>query len=250
MTFYVGLDLGQASDYTALAIIDYTEPRMAVRHIERPELNTPYPKIVSWVRDMLYSPRMNGVQALLVDATGVGRAVLDMFRLLELPCDLIPVTITGGNNATRDNTGMWYVPKRDLVAALQVPLQEKNLIIANGIPLGPIFKAELLNFKMKINQRGHDSYEAGGASDWREGEHDDIVLAASLPCWYIMRGIGGVPTAVSGAIEGMEDPTLLAHYERMQAQQAAIDAQVALRSPAIMNFLNKHRRYGIDVENE
>jgi hypothetical protein len=36
-----------------------------------------------------------------------------------------------------------------------------------------------LNFKLKINiTTGHDSYEA-----WREGEHDDLVLAAALAVW-------------------------------------------------------------------
>lgn len=241
MSKYVGLDLGQASDYTALVIVEHTAPRMAIRHVERPALGTPYPKIVSWVCNLLDAPQMADVKALLIDATGVGRAVLDMFRLIELPCDIIPITITGGNNASRDNSGMRYVPKRDLIASIQVPLQEKTLVFANGMPLGPVLRAELLNFKMKINTRGHDSYEAGGASDWREGEHDDIVLAAALPCWYIQRGLGGVPVSVSGATEAPEDPILLAQYERMQEQQQVIDATIAERSPAIQSFLDRYR---------
>ena len=39
---------------------------------------------------------------------------------------------------------------------------------------------ELAQFKVKINiSTGHDSYEA-----WREGDHDDLVLAVALACWY------------------------------------------------------------------
>jgi hypothetical protein len=40
-------------------------------------------------------------------------------------------------------------------------------------------RAELLNFRVKINlASGHDSYEA-----WREGDHDDLVLAAAMAVW-------------------------------------------------------------------
>ncbi|MGI6449342.1 MAG: hypothetical protein ACOX3R_03310 [Desulfitobacteriia bacterium] len=52
-SFYIGLDLGQAQDYTALTIIErkhfnYSLPREQyhIRHLERPKLGTPYPAIV------------------------------------------------------------------------------------------------------------------------------------------------------------------------------------------------------------
>ncbi len=49
-----------------------------------------------------------------------------------------------------------------------------------GLPLAEVLKDELLNFRVKINEAtGHDSYEA-----WREKDHDDIVLATALACWY------------------------------------------------------------------
>lgn len=37
---------------------------------------------------------------------------------------------------------------------------------------------------MKVNvSTGHDSYEA-----WREGDHDDLVLAAALAAWKAHKG--------------------------------------------------------------
>jgi hypothetical protein len=40
-------------------------------------------------------------------------------------------------------------------------------------------RAELLNFRVTINlATGYDRYEA-----WREGDHDDLVLAAALAVW-------------------------------------------------------------------
>jgi hypothetical protein len=54
------------------------------------------------------------------------------------------------------------------------------LKVAGGLKLAPVLVEELLNFKVKINVKtAHDSYEA-----WREGIHDDLVLAVALACWY------------------------------------------------------------------
>jgi hypothetical protein len=48
-------------------------------------------------------------------------------------------------------------------------------------------KKELLNFKRKINlNTAHDSYE-----HWREGDHDDLVLATSLAVWFCRRKTKG-----------------------------------------------------------
>ena len=44
-------------------------------------------------------------------------------------------------------------------------------------------KQELLNFRVKVNvSTAHDSYEA-----WREGDHDDLVLATGLALWGATR---------------------------------------------------------------
>ena len=160
-----------------------------LRHLERPELGTPYPRIVERVCALLSRPPLSGPQAettLIVDATGVGRPVIDLLRARDLPGALVPITITGADSVTRDDHGReWRVPKRDLVGVLQVLLQTGRLKVAEGLPLGATLAAEMLNFKAKISASGHDTYEAGPAGgEWREGAHDDLVLAVTLPCWY------------------------------------------------------------------
>ena len=58
-------------------------------------------------------------------------------------------------------------------------LQSGRLKIARELEHAETLKAELLNFRVKINiATGHDSYEA-----WREGDHDDLVLAAAMATW-------------------------------------------------------------------
>src|SRR5262245_7630076 len=122
-----GLDLGQAQDYTALAVAEQTvrpgEPRSilayAFRHLQRWPLATSYPQIVADVAGML--AKVPGAE-LVVDATGCGRPVLDMFRYAGLPAPMTPITITGGSEVAPADHGGWRVPKRDLVSAVQATL--------------------------------------------------------------------------------------------------------------------------------
>jgi hypothetical protein len=93
-----------------------------------------------------------------------------------------PVTITSGDRAHK-SSGNWRVPKRDLVAALEIPFHTGELKVAKGLTLWPALREELLNFRRKINLKtAHDSYE-----HWRETDHDDLVLATALACWQATR---------------------------------------------------------------
>ncbi len=70
-------------------------------------------------------------------------------------------------------------PKRDLVAKVQSLLQTGALKIAETLALADVLTSELLAFRAKISRAGRDTYEA-----WRESDHDDLVLALALACWY------------------------------------------------------------------
>lgn len=180
MSFYVGLDLGQASDYTALSVIEAKDEQYQVRHLQRFRIGTPYPTIVSDVGKMLATLQDT---YLVVDGTGVGRPVVDLFRVAEL--NPVAITITGGNDVIQVDGG-WHVPKRDLVGALAVAFQTSNLKIAGALPEAKTLVDELLNFKVKINLKtAHDSYEA-----WREGIHDDLVLSVAMALWYARKNAG------------------------------------------------------------
>ncbi|HEC61102.1 MAG TPA: hypothetical protein ENI27_02480 [bacterium] len=201
--YLVGVDHGQAQDYTAIVVLErreITEPPGAdvenwhpalhgnikivnlyeVRHIERPPLGTSYPDIVDRLKTILAAPELQVEVAIIVDQTGAGRPVLDMMQRSRIfP---IGITITGGSTATRSDGG-FHVPKKELVAALQLYLQSGRLKIASSLPEASVLKNEILNFKVKVNLKtGGESFES-----WRENEHDDLVLATALPIWYAQR---------------------------------------------------------------
>ena len=228
--YYVGLDLGQARDYSALSIIEeqlfvgeawasevlyaqdlergitpgwispatltpyqaglalrhshqFGRPAkvpLAVRHLERFELGTRYTDVVERVASIVRTPPLREMPAvLLVDKTGVGAAVLDSFTHAKLGA--VAITLHGGSSVSRDPQRAGFrVPKRDLVTVTQVLLQDGRLKVATTLPEAETLRGELLNFRMKINpQTAHDSYE-----HWREGDHDDLVLAVSMAAWF------------------------------------------------------------------
>jgi hypothetical protein len=202
VAYYVGLDLGQSADFTALAVVQrvnevngegVTEKRLHLRHLERYPLRTPYTDVADGVAALMrspvlqndeYDPARNRVSKprveLLVDSTGVGRAVTDLLKSRGLRFKRI--TLTGGEKAHRSG-GEWRVPKRDLVSALEVPFHTGELRVAEGLELWPTLREELLTFRRKINLKtAHDSYE-----HWRESDHDDLVLACALACWGARR---------------------------------------------------------------
>jgi hypothetical protein len=196
--FVVGLDLGQANDFTAATVLDRVlqfeldwrerEPLNHTRkfsyevpHLQRFRLGTSYPDIVAAIGKLMASlPQRKARPKLIVDATGVGRPIVDMFSKARL--SPVAVTITGGTNETSSSDFDHNVPKRNLVGALQVVMQSGRLKIARGLPEADVLVSELANFKVKISASGHDSYEA-----WRESVHDDLVLSASIAVWFAER---------------------------------------------------------------
>jgi len=118
--------------------------------------------------------------AVVIDGTGVGRPVLDL--IAEAGIEAVAITIHGGDQVIRVHEREFRVPKRDLVGAVQSAMQARRLRAAETLPDWLVLKGELSNFKATISLGGHDSYGAG--DDWREGNHDDLVLALALGIWW------------------------------------------------------------------
>jgi hypothetical protein len=200
--YFVGLDLGQSRDHSALAVVERAdllrdeidhatyerlkERRYRVRFLERVALGTPYPNVVERVRAVVRAKPLVGRCTLVMDATGVGAPVVDMLRLAQLGCRIEPVILTGGEWESRSE-GVWCVPKQDLVAGLRVMLEKREL----GLPakFGPshVLVKELAEMENWMGGRGGLKFGAR-----REGAHDDLVMASALACWRARRGAPGM----------------------------------------------------------
>ena len=183
-SFILGIDLGELRDYTALVVLEVKNgdpPTYDCRHIERIPLGTGYPEQVEHIARLERSLRAMGNVRIAVDATGVGRPVIEMLR--PVVGKLNAITLTGGDAVSESEGREYRAPKRDVVAATKVLLQCGRLRIAEALALSPALVDELLAFEARISPRGHDSYAAG-----RDGEHDDLVLALALAVWLAEHG--------------------------------------------------------------
>ncbi|MCS3676226.1 hypothetical protein GGP72_000122 [Salinibacter ruber] len=194
---------GKRQDYTALVVLVEREEQKPVtrtfedraqtrsvqrwtfsehwlQHLHRWPLGTKYRAIAADVAELTRRPVFRGTDTtLVVDRGGVGESVYEQIasRVEGGAVDLVGVTITGGKKVRPGGPNHYRVPKRDLVAALQVAVQNGEIKAASELELWDTLRDELESFTAEITETGHDSYEA------RQGEHDDLVLALSLPVW-------------------------------------------------------------------
>jgi hypothetical protein len=196
-SYFVGLDLAQSQDYSALVILERRghSPqtyRFDCKYLKRWELRTSYPQIVSDVVKLVNSPQLTeNVRerpVLAIDQTGVGAGVADMFRLEKMTAKLIPIYITSGSDVTRSGD-VRRVPKRTLVTNTAIALQTGKLQISEQLPLTETLIAELQNFKAKITTAGNDTFGAGASPEWRVGAHDDLVLALAMALFCANDGV-------------------------------------------------------------
>jgi hypothetical protein len=176
--FYLGLDLGQAQDYSAIAVAErrieltgtrdpvtyanHTRMRVLVRHLERLPLRTSYPDVVTRVRDVVQ--KFQGLKLeIYVDATGVGNAVHDMLHAARLGVHVFGVIITGGERVSF-SYGSYHVPRHDLLANLRILLEQRTLEIAVRGGAAEALRTELHRWG-------------------RRSAHDDLVFAVALACW-------------------------------------------------------------------
>ena len=106
-----------------------------MRYLERYR-GVPYPELVRHTVGLLHRPPLSEHRvALVIDGTGVGRPIVDLF--VEAGLRPIAVTITGGDKLNAVSAVELRVPKRDLIAAAQAALGTKRLKIAEDLPPRP-----------------------------------------------------------------------------------------------------------------
>lgn len=190
--YFIGVDLGQRRDRTAIAVIERADiasnqrnpvtyapdlrTRRAVRHLERLPLDTPYTAIAERIERIANQLAAAAPCSVIVDATGVGLPVVDALRVPSARWRLMPVVIGYADRETHVD-GFWRVGKRDLVARLQIAFDFDELAVVRDLPETETLVEELTAMRASVRSSGRTRYESPGQ------QHDDLAIALALAWW-------------------------------------------------------------------
>jgi hypothetical protein len=181
--FFLGLDLGQRCDHSALVILERvheltgnfdhanyvheTATRLYLRHAERFPLHFPYLAIPQAIKSTFPSLDPTAHHAapapktLAIDATGVGAPVVEILHRAHLHATILPITITSGAEPNGYN-----VPRATLLSNLRILLETGLLRFTPQVPhFDQLFK------------------ELQTLSAATRAQHDDLAFALALAAW-------------------------------------------------------------------
>lgn len=207
MSWLLSLDCGKQHDYSVLGAIECSQriydpnlgkegekrlQRYLKRHpvkimnmyvlrgLTQFDLGTDYDKVTNEVAHKYNNAELMGEVTVLVDAGGVGLAVMDMLRAKGVPP--LGIMLKGSGEATMTN-GIYHVSKEEVVLSLVVAFQSRRLVIIDTLldrSDGKQLVKQLDGFQMKPpNARGHRALEAG-----KEEVHDDMVMMLAQAIWF------------------------------------------------------------------
>jgi hypothetical protein len=181
--YIISLDLGQAAEHSALAIVEPRSPDRGragnyydLRHLERFSISTRYPEIRDYVGGLIRQLPLPCEVYLLVGITGVGIELYRYFADAKAKQVVGLMLDNGTGEAARDKQ-LYRVPKRGVVSATQLALQTDRLKIARGLGLAAEFTKELVEFRPRLPT-------VTDASAWRDKVSDDLVLATAGAVWF------------------------------------------------------------------
>jgi hypothetical protein len=155
-----------------------SEESYDVVHAERLPLGTSYPDIVEHTRELLSRPPLRDRCHLVIDESGVGRAVGDAFEAAGLRA--VRVTITAGTDVEKKDGLRWSVAKSLLISGVDAKLHSGELKFAAGLVEAHQLSAELKDFQRTLTATGRATFQA------RTGKHDDLVLSVAIALWWAL----------------------------------------------------------------
>jgi Terminase RNaseH-like domain len=219
--FSVGVDLGQASDFTAIAVLEkkIVPPETAMFspvgerpgnrlvegdtvydlvYLKRPKLGTPYDTIAKRVADLVCELEPEGAfgelgqVTLSVDGTGVGRGVVDMldaeFKRRGATSKAVPRVDFRRVSVTGSQTSLKRPTRSD--GYFSVPKHELIFPCVAAFQQGQVRISKGIKDRDALvselkNYRRKVNIATGGMQfePWRESEHDDLLFALCLSLW-------------------------------------------------------------------
>lgn len=182
----IGVDIGQKTDPTAIVVAEHQDRggtmHYPIRLVERLPLGTGYPDVAARIEAVVHGVEQRARQPfrapdafpvdLIVDATGVGLAVVDMLRdrgLRPTAC-----LLTAGDRRVERTDNTLSIGKAWLVSRLQVLLQSSRIHLPRTAEAAALAK-ELGDYEIRVNANANVQTGA-----FKTGAHDDLVTALGL----------------------------------------------------------------------
>lgn len=194
MRFVLGLDEAKVRDWSALSAVGVeiaqgTNMYSLVGISKKQGL--PYDQIVDWVVSQFKKPVFNiGVShppVLVMDNTGVGVAVYDLFVKAGMTPQAI--TITSGSNFTVDQNFI-NLGKARLIGTFLAAYDSGRIKVNPNLPAWPLLEKEMLSFRGEPSSSGNIKFNSV------EGSHDDMLFSFALAIWYGEEMLGSKKTLV------------------------------------------------------
>jgi hypothetical protein len=184
-SYWLGLDLGQRKDFTALVCLQRTALpgatgparwKYEARGVRRWPLGSAYTSIAADVAALVKAPPLAGC-TLGADYTGCGIPIMEIVRAARPNATVRGVFITSGH-AARFEAGTWFVPKVELCGVVAALLDSGRLAIPATLgPEAVTLGKELKGFKAKVTAAGNETM---AAADWRLAQHDDLCMSLAI----------------------------------------------------------------------
>ena len=148
-----------------------------------------YDRLARFTQELMQSASLGERSTLLIDGTGIGEAVYDIYTSKGL--EPVKIIFTGGETASiergrleaskrfNDISG-YKVPKVDMVSAAQVIFQQGRIRFASDLPFRDECLEQLQAFVGKVNEKTENvKYE-----NLTDEIHDDFVVNILMASWY------------------------------------------------------------------
>ena len=199
--YYIGVDLGQVNEPTAIAVLEFSESlgpernrvtwqfpvikRWALLQVERMRLGKEFSDVARRVGQIAryfggphrplpgsawYYRGPAVTVTVIADATGLGSPVLEMIRKEPMRAEIVGVKITCGSGANKADK-RWNVAKTELLGRLAAMVDNGELSAAEDLEN----KEQWLEEMESVN------------AETLQGNPDDMVIATALACWWARR---------------------------------------------------------------
>ena len=190
--FLIAVDLGQARDHTALAVVEYAlvprhrrdpvyftwlhDMKLRLRWLAEFPLDASYADLAPILNRLLAHPEVEGRAQILLDATG-NRPFYDQLRAHHRKLPIKGIQITAGAQVSQSGD-LLNMPKQDLVLTLESLLRQGHLQIAADCPEVDKLVKQLHAFERIRLPSGRYAYTG------KSSGCDDLVMALAMAVGY------------------------------------------------------------------